>query len=243
MNKIITIISVLLVAGTSFAGVTWKVGVSDGEVWTDDSGNLTAEGVVTSESVSVTGAITAGGAITASGALSGGVSVTSGTGSVSTVTATDSDYGNMKKTTLVLSDTVLKTVSATGTNAWGGVKLYDFPAGRILVHGVIVDNLIIAPQTNMLPIAGGGDWAIGTVVATTNALSGTMVDLCPSTSADPINGTNDSALASSAQFDGTATAKDMFLNLGIDIDDHVIGTATNTVDGTVTIHWTNLGDY
>lgn len=238
MNKIITIISVLLVAATSFAGVTWKVGTGAGEVWTDSDGNLTVEGVVTGEAVVVSGTITA------SGAIAGGVAVTSGTGSVSTVTAVDSDYGNMKKTTLTLDDTVLLINSSATTNTWGSVKIYDFPEGRILVHGVTVDGIDIAVQTNTIPLSAGGDFALGTVAASTNALSGTMVDLCPSTRIDAITNVVNSALASSAQFDGTSTAKDMYLNFGIDHQDVIVlTTATNTVDGVITIHWSNLGDY
>jgi len=173
------------------------------------------------------------------------VLVTSGTASVSTVTAEDADYGNMKKTTLTLNGTEIKIVAESQTNAWGSVKIYDFPEGRLLVHGVTVKNIILAPQTNKLPLASGGDWALGTVAASTNALAGTMVDLCPSTSADPINGTNSSALAAAAQFDGTTTAKDMYLNFGVDMNDFLAPstTATNTVSGVITIHWTNLGDY
>jgi len=52
-------------------------------------------------------------------------------------------------------------------------------------------------------------------------------------------------LAAAAQFDGTTTAKDMYVNVGVDQCDFIAGstTATNSVSGIITIHWTNLGDY
>ena len=90
----------------------------------------------------------------------------------------------------------------------------------------------------------GGDFAFGTVTASTNALSATMVDLCPSTSIDTFTNIVNSALAASAQFDGTTTPKDMYLNWGVDQGDHTASTvSTNQIDGVITVHWLNLGDY
>jgi len=76
-----------------------------------------------------------------------------------------------------------------------------------------------------------------------------MVDLLPSTaftSSTTINvaGTAVSAaLAASAHFDGTATAKDMYLNTAYANPTDVDGNGTQTISGTVVFTWINLGDY
>lgn len=179
------------------------------------------------------------------GVVSASDVVDAGTAPIATVTAAETP-GILHKTTLTLASVPLEITADAITNAWGSVKVYDFPAGRILVHGVIVDSMAITVQTGKLPYASGGDFAIGTAATTSNDLTGTtFVDLCPKTSIDTLTNKPNAALAASAQFDGTATAKDVYVNFGIDQDDFLVGstTATNTIDSVITIHWTNLGDY
>ena len=130
----------------------------------------------------------------------------------------------------------------TGTNGYGGVKIYDFPAGRIFVLGVTVDSFTITIDTNTLDVADGAAFAFGTTVDATGTQSGTVVDLCPATSVDPITNVVNSALAASAQFDGTTTAKDMYMSLMVD-DGDISATSTNAVSAVITINWLNLGDY
>lgn len=150
----------------------------------------------------------------------------------------------VNKTVVTMASTpVTVTEIGAGTNAVGGVKIYDFPAGRILVLGVTVANVAVTVDTNALDNADGGDFAFGTAAPGADGLlDGTAVDLCPSTSIDPITNITDSALAASAQFDGTATAKDVYFSMSVD-DADVSATHTNTVSGVVTIKWVNLGDY
>lgn len=157
-----------------------------------------------------------------------------------TVTA-DDQVGAVHKTVLTLADTPV-VVDGTSGAGFGGTKLYDFPSGRVLVLGVIAENITISVDTNGLDAADGGDVSFGTTVAGDGTLTGTDVDLLPSTSIDPINTATDAALAASAQFDGTSTAKDLYINMLID-DADIEAVVTNTVDATVTIHWINLGDY
>lgn len=175
----------------------------------------------------------------------GSATITAGVGAKNgaTVSATENN-GMVHKTVITMADTpCVVTEIGAGTNAVGGVKIYDFPAGRILVLGVTVDSVIVGVDTNAIDAADGGDWSFGTAAPGGDGLlDGTAVDLCPSTSADPIVGTNSAALSASAQFDGTTTAKDVYFNMSID-DGDVSATHTNTIDGTVTVLWVNLGDY
>jgi hypothetical protein len=173
----------------------------------------------------------------------------SGAGTAATnVTATEVGYGPFHQTILALSDVSVTVANTTGIS-FGGTKIYDFPAGRILVHGVTIDDISfdLTDAGNVTPIlvTHGGDISLGTTVAGDGSLTNADVDLCPSTSIDPISaGVTGAALVASAQFDGTGTAKDVFFN--ILIDDSDVGDAASDVilvSGRVTITWSQLGDY
>ena len=203
----------------------------------DTSGSATIE-------VGGTDAITidSSGNVTFSGTIGG----TPSAGTVSnatTVTGTEV-YGTVNKTVLVADDLpVVLAEGGTGTNGYGSAAIYAFPEGRIFVLGVTVDSVTVTVDTNALDNADGGDFAFGTAAAGgTSGLSGTEVDLCPSTSIDPITNVVSAALADGAQFDGTSTAKLMYFNHEVD-DADIAAACTNTVDFTATVHWINLGDY
>jgi len=175
----------------------------------------------------------------------GSATITAGVGAKNGATVTAAETrGIAHKTVITLASTpVVVTEQGAGTNAVGGVKIYDLPEGRILVLGVTVDSIAVTVDANAIDNADGGDIAFGTAVpGIDGVLNGTAVDLCPATSVDPITNAVSSALATSAQFDGTTTAKDIYFNMLVD-DGDVSATHTNTVAGTFTIHWVNLGDY
>jgi hypothetical protein len=158
------------------------------------------------------------------------------------------EYGNgvIHKTVLTLTATGVTVANTTGAS-FGGLKLYDFPAGRILVLGVTADLSFDWSGTD-IAATGSGDFALGTTITADATLNGTDVDLLPSTAmTDPFVagvGTGKGALAASAQFDGTGTAKDLNINIIID-DADVEDAATDVVSvtGTITVTWINLGDY
>lgn len=209
-----------VVSGTSSTLIRYVIPVGYTLVWNRDSGpSLVA-------SASASGAGTAG----------------AGT------TAVESGNGVLQRTVLTMSDVSVTVANTTGVS-FGGTKIYDFPAGRILVLGVTAANISfdLTDAGNVTPITGtmGGDISIGTTVASDGTLTNADVDLLPSTSIDPISGgVAGAALAASAQFDGTGTAKDAFFNILID-DADVADTASDVllVNGTVTITWINCGDY
>ena len=129
-----------------------------------------------------------------------------------------------------------------------GIKVYDFPAGRINIEGATIDASI---AHNGAFNASADDLfhvACGTVVgADDNALTGTEADLIPSSDLDTVSGGTSpldwhSALAASAQFDGTSSAKDLYVNVAVEATDNS-GATTYAVTGTMTITWVNLGTY
>jgi len=167
-------------------------------------------------------------------------------GDVNGTTVSAMQYASGVYKTVITCDNTPVTIDylSADTNNSGGVKIYDFPEGRILVLGVTVDSMIASAASTNGGFADtdGGDFSVGTALVDGGTLSSTEVDLCPSTSIDPISSTNSSALAASAQFDGTTTAKDIYVNFLIDSND-LTSAASMTFDATVTVTWMNLGDY
>lgn len=156
-------------------------------------------------------------------------------------------FGPLCQTTLTLNNVPQAVVNGT---EYQGTKIYDFPQGRILILGVTATlqqktTSAIASTLN----SATGAISLGTATASSVTLNSTMADLLPSTaftSSTVINvaGTAVSAaLAASAQFDGTTTAKDVFLNTAYATTTDVDGNATQTISGTVVLSWVFLGDY
>jgi hypothetical protein len=138
--------------------------------------------------------------------------------------------------------------AGTGTNGFGGVKMFDFPEGRVLVHGVVM-NVGLTFDTNFVAVGSGINAACGTAtaIATTGAVANTSTraDLTANVQVDPTtNATINlrTQLASAAQFDGTSTAKDMYYNVLVD-DADIASASTGTLNGVVIMHWSELGDY
>lgn len=173
--------------------------------------------------------------------------LTTGVAAVTGLSATT--VGDVTQQVTFTLTNVAQTV-VNGTE-YQSTKLYDFPAGRILVLGV---TATLAQKTtsalaSTLNASSTGAVSLGTAAASATTLSTTMVDLLPSTaftSSATINvaGTSVSAaLAASAHFDGTTTAKSMYLNSAYATTTDVDADATQTFTGTITLTFVNLGDY
>jgi hypothetical protein len=166
---------------------------------------------------------------------------------VTGLTLAEGGNGSVQKTIFTLTNVAQAVVNGT---EYQSTKLYDFPDGRILVHGCTAT----LQQTTTSAIAstlnsGTGAVSLGTAAASATTLATTMVNVLPSTaftSSATINvaGTAVSAsLAASAQVDGTGTALDLYLNSAYATTTDVDADATQTWSGTITVTWTNLGDY
>jgi hypothetical protein len=171
-----------------------------------------------------------------------------GTSPISTVVAKHVAIGPLVVTTLTLNNVAQTVVNGT---EYQGTKIFDFPQCRINVLGVTatLQQKTTSALASTLNASSTGAISLGTATASATTLATTMVDLLPSTaftSSATVNvaGTAVSAaLAASAQFDGTTTAKDVFLNTAYATTTDVDGDATQTISGTVVITWMNLGDY
>lgn len=183
-----------------------------------------------------------------------GAAVTGAGASASAYTATtEQNAGMFRKTTITCTALPVTITDDAGTAQYGGTKIYDFPEGLLMTMGAVVSGSITAGVTGTIIDNWDGDVALGTVTATTGAtLTSTEADILQSTAvsagaSDKIGVVSAVTIATALTesgarwFDGTATAKDMYLNFVIDDDaTHTAGTAAFT--GTVTFMWAVIGD-
>lgn len=164
---------------------------------------------------------------------------------VSTVEKGD---GVTHQTVFTITDLPQAVINGT---EYQGTQIYNFPEGRILVMGstMSIAQTTTSALASTLNASSTGALGIGTATASSTTLSTTMVDLMPSTAftssatIDVAGTAVGAALAASAQFDGTTTAKDVFVNTAYATTTDVDGDATQTLSGTITITWQNLGNY
>jgi len=168
--------------------------------------------------------------------------------SISGLSAVDTCIdGIIHQTVFTLAD---MAQALPNTGQYVGTKIFDFPAGRIFVLGVTA-SLAEKTTSAILGTLNGnktGALSLGSATASSTTLNSTMADLLPSTawaSSTTINVAGTAvtgALAAAAQFDGTGTAIDMFLNAAVVTDGDLDADATIAWTGTITVTWINLGD-
>lgn len=176
----------------------------------------------------------------AAGSVEGAVA---GTGN----TVQEKGNGIVNQTIITFTDTAVALADEAGVVAYGGLKVYDFPAGNIIVLGAVA-NLALTKSSAGVNANWDGDIGVGTVTASNNGtLSSTEQNIIPTTPTPQASGgatTGDAVSTAVAVLDGTTTAADVYVNLLVDDADHdVTGTACNLIlNGTLTLTWINLGD-
>jgi len=154
--------------------------------------------------------------------------------------------GTVQTSVFTLTATSITMTDATTNGCHGSQKIYDFPEGNITILGATM---------NLTTLAGSGGIAdtaaligsLGTVAntAANETLTSTEADIIPSTSgtlaagAGTLKGESTTALL--ATFDGTATAKDLYLNIAVP-DAGSSADDTVAVTGTIVVTWINHGD-
>lgn len=173
-----------------------------------------------------------------------GVGAAAGTG----VVASEQGNGVIQKTVLTLTNTPVVLADNAGVVAYGSLKIYDFPQGAINFLGATA-NLAITKSSAGVNADFDGDFSLGSVAANNGAtLATTEQNIIPTTpTPQAVSGVTSAKGQSTAglYLDGTGTAVDLYLNMLVDDADHdVTGTPCNLIaNGTITVLWTNLGDY
>jgi hypothetical protein len=159
----------------------------------------------------------------------------------SAVTVVEQGDGVWHQTVFTLTDLAIVQVD-NGANASGGAKIYTFPEGYLQHIGTVVNLSLVTDAGATATFVGG----IGTVTAAADGtLTGTEQDFIPSTAFTAAASLATFAVISTAteevRFDGTATAKALYLNFA-DADD-VGGAAVHVhCTGTITVTWIFKGD-
>ncbi len=183
----------------------------------------------------------AGGTVIIEGALQ----TTVGLGAIvaDKCSAVEGGDGVIHKTTLTFALTGAHDLDMADDDHGTGIKIYDFPAGDILILGATCNAVVTSVNAE-----GGGatfPMALGSVVgADDNTLTSTEADIIPST---PVAGGSakefHASLAASILLQNAGSGDlDLYLNAAITAA-VAEGAVTIAVTGTVTITWMNLGDY
>ena len=186
----------------------------------------------------------------------GGKQVTNITASAGSTSATNTvesnlNTGGVRSVTLTCTALDLAFTDQPGTVLYSGTKVYDFPEGMILFLGAVIDGSVtVAADT-----AGAtfdGDVSLGTVTASNNTtLTSTEADLMISNSlttavaqvanCDSQSSATQVTESAAVWLDGTATAKDMYLNFVVD-ESAFNATGDGSFTGTIQFSYIVLGD-
>ena|GEM_PF-6290313 len=156
---------------------------------------------------------------------------------VAGVASSSEQHGGYIKTVLTFTNAVEQV--ADGGDKGGSLKVADFDDGAFTLFMAVADcSLVTTGGATNTFVASFGTAA----AADDNGLTGTEADIIPSTSIDTTAGTVftnafDGVLAAPANFDGTATAKDLYWNWAM-ADSDMEAAVTNTLTGTLTL-WTS----
>lgn len=167
-----------------------------------------------------------------------------------TIEASQAGY---TKTVLRFEDTPIPLVDEAGVVAYGSLKVFDMPAGLILIAGAVADLAVtteaVDPEADSGVIATfDGDFGVGTTAAgNNNALATTEQNIIPTTpTPQAVGGATTAKGVSTAGvvLDGTGTAADVFLNFLVDDADQDVTTEPSrlVVNGTLTLIWALAGD-
>ncbi len=152
--------------------------------------------------------------------------------------------GAIQRTELIFTNAPIVVANTTGAS-FGSQKIYDFPLGVIYLIGGRA-NLTFNWSAEGIVQTGSGDFSLGSTATADATLGSTDVDMMASTAMlDPFVagvGTGKGNLVKNTEFDGSATAKDMFFNAIID-DADVSDEDSDTVliNGIIVFTWTNHG--
>lgn len=156
--------------------------------------------------------------------------------------------GPLVQTTITLDKVSQAVVNGT---EYQSTLVYTMPKGRIQILGTVatIAQTTTSDLASTLNASSTGALAVGSAAASNVSLTSTMVNMLPSTaftSSATVNvaGTAVSgALAATAHIDGTTTAVPVYVNTAFATTTDVDADATQTLSGTLTITWINLGTY
>lgn len=163
-----------------------------------------------------------------------------------TVTATEYLSGFLHKTVLTLTATPVTLTDDAAVGQYGGVKVYDMPAGNFVFLGATLDATLTLVGTEWLDTAEGDIGVGSTAVTDGNALATTEQNIIITTGWGPAVAQVAACDAVSTDEEGgvvlgtTASPADVYVNVRVD-DNAAHITASGTITGTLTLLWAKVG--
>jgi hypothetical protein len=221
MKKILAIMASIFVAIMAY-------GVTDTETWNHTGDNDFANGRFTVNNSAIT--LDENGNLWVKGPTNATAIVTNGASTTATI-------GALRQSTITFSSTVKCTTANPTTNVVGGIKLFTFPQGVIVIKGAVLNGVIAATNVQ-LTATNLTRYALGTAAAT--AASGTLgtasATICTLTTNGVATSSHWSYNATNLVLDGSSTAPSLWLNMGSETKP-----STNVVSGTAKVTWMWLG--
>lgn len=141
-------------------------------------------------------------------------------------------------------------LSVTDALAYASQKLFDFPEGRLYIKGGLASLAfaVTSDRTATINDSAAMDWSVGTAAASATALATTMVDIVAKQdhtldgAVAAYTAAITAAVAAAAFYDGTGTAKDMFLNVSFPTGTDIDADGTLAVNGRIVTNVELMGD-
>jgi hypothetical protein len=158
--------------------------------------------------------------------------------------------GQVKQAVVTFRNKHVPLTDNAGVVAYGSLQLFDFPQSGLMFLGAVAD-LALTKSSAGVNTDWDGDFSLGTVTADSGAtLATTEQDLIPTTATPQATAgaTTAKGISTATEapkiFDGTGTAKDVFLNLLVDDADHDVTTTPCDLilNGVVKVTYVLLGD-
>lgn len=203
---------------------------------------------VTADVVQTSNPRSAGGTVGSQFVFTTDPKTTVGVGAASGTGVTVAEYGNgaVHKTIFTLTNLAVTVTDTGGANGGQGSQLlYTFPEGVTEILGAsynLTTSAAVGIGATAALVGSLGSAAAGVGDAT---LSGTEADMIASTTGTLTASAGVLQLHGSivtTAFDGHTSATTSYLNLAVP-DAGISATAVVTVNGTITVVWTSLGDY
>lgn len=180
------------------------------------------------------------------------ITASAGSTSATNTTETKLHTGGVRSVKLTCTALDLSFTDQPGTVLYSGTKVYDFPEGLILFLGAVIDGSVtVAADTSGPTFDGDVSLGTATVTGANGTLTSTEADLLISNALTQAVAqvANSDAQSSATQVtesaalwaDGTATAKDMYLNFVVD-EDASNATGTGSFTGTIEFSYIVIGD-
>lgn len=140
-------------------------------------------------------------------------------------------------------------IPVTDALAYASAKLFDFADGKIRhIGGTSKLRFKVTTARTTINDSAAMDYSLGTAAASSITLASTMVDILAKQDhtldgvADAYTAFQAADLAAAATFDGTGTAKDLYLNVGFPTNTEIDADGTLAVDGVITHLFEQWGD-